>query len=132
MCYPTPVSTRATYFQAAFDAGVVDNSRKGLLLTEGASEVQGFTGTLCIHLLNTFFTATVCHRHSLLLCWLSSNPKNKQGWFGSGVNMADAHSQRSSSRFIYSSTDVSLHMALVTRSKSLTRHFGALSRAGAR
>ena len=51
MCYPTPVSTRATYFQAAFDAGVVDNSRKGLLLTEGASEVQGFTGALCIHLL---------------------------------------------------------------------------------
>ena len=51
MCYPTPVSTRATYFQAAFDAGVVDNSRMGLLLTEGASEVQGFTGALCIHLL---------------------------------------------------------------------------------
>ena len=51
MCYPTPVSTRATYFQAAFDAGVVDNSRMGLLLTEGASEVRGFTGALCIHLL---------------------------------------------------------------------------------
>ena len=28
-----------------------DNGRMGLLLTEGASEVQGFTGALCIHLL---------------------------------------------------------------------------------
>lgn len=108
MCYPTPVSTRATYFQAAFDAGVVDNSRMGLLLTEGASAVQGFTGALCIHLLEYIL---YCHGVSSSFFADVLAELLTQGWFGSGVDMADARSQKQKprSRFVYSSTDQSAH-----------------------
>ena len=96
MCYPTPVSTRATYFQAAFDAGVVDNSRMGLLLTEGASEVQGFTGALCIHLLEYIL---YCHGVSSSFFADVLAELLTQGWFESGVDMAVVHKDQDQGLF---------------------------------
>ena len=117
MCYPTPVSTRATYFQAAFDAGVVDNSRMGLLLTEGASEVRGFTGALCIHLLEYIL---YCHGVSSSFFADVLAELLTQGWFESGVDMADARSQRPRSRFVYSSTYQSAHGTNYPRPERIT------------
>ena len=129
MCYPTPVSTRATYFQAAFDAGVVDNSRMGLLLTEGASEVQGFTGALCIHLLEYIL---YCHGVSssfFAMCWLSSYPRLV--WVRRGLWRTLVHKDQDQG--LFTPQPISLHMELITRgrSESPTRHGGALSRADA-